>query len=238
VHGFSLDTRMWDDQFEHLAQDYHVIRYDLRGFGQSSLPTQESYSHGEDLHALLVHLGVEAAYLVGQSMGGECVVDFALTYPDTVRALILIDCGLSGFPWSQSLSALMDAIWKQATEGGTQAAKDTWLAHPFFAQALCQPMVAARLKQSMADYSGWHFVSSDPRQGIEPPAIQRLNQIKVPMLIIVGENDVLDFLAMSDFLAQHVPNARKVLVAGAGHMVNMEAPDQINEAILHFLRAL
>ncbi len=82
VHGFSLDTRMWDDQFEHLAQDYHVIRYDMRGFGQSSLPTQESYPHGEDLHALLVHLSVEAAYLVGQSMGGECVVDFALTYPE------------------------------------------------------------------------------------------------------------------------------------------------------------
>jgi pimeloyl-ACP methyl ester carboxylesterase len=55
---------------------------------------------------------------------------------------------------------------------------------------------------------------------------------------MVGENDVPDFLAMSDILAQHVPNAQKVVVAGAGHMVNMEAPNQVNEVILDFLRAL
>ncbi len=61
VHGFSLDTRMWDDQFAYLAQHYHVIRYDMRGFGHSSLPTQDRYSHIEDLHALLNHLSVEAA---------------------------------------------------------------------------------------------------------------------------------------------------------------------------------
>lgn len=238
VHGFSLDTRMWDDQFEYLAQNYHVIRYDMRGFGQSSLPVQDSYSHIEDLHTLLIHLGVEAAYVVGQSMGGQCVVDFALTYPDTVRALILIDSGLSGFSWSQEHSVLMGAIRKQAKQDGTQAAKETWLAHPFFTQALSQPIVAARLRQNMADYSGWHFVNSDPGQGIVPQAIHRLSHITAPTLIIVGDNDVPDLLAMSDILAQHVRYAQKVVVAGAGHMVNMEAPDQVNEAILHFLRAL
>jgi pimeloyl-ACP methyl ester carboxylesterase len=175
VHGFSLDTRMWDDQFAYLAQRYHVIRYDMRGFGQSSLPTQDSYSHSEDLHTLLNHLGVEVAYLVGLSMGGSVAVDFALTYSDTVRALILIDSGLSGFSWSPEHSALMGAIRKQANQDGTQAAKETWLAHPFFAQALRQPMVAARLRQNMADYSGWYFVHADPGPVIEPPAIHPEN---------------------------------------------------------------
>lgn len=238
VHGFSLDTRIWDDQFAYLAQHYHVIRYDMRGFGQSSLPTQDSYSHIEDLHALLNHLGVEAAHLVGLSMGGQCVVDFTLTYPESVRALILIDSGLSGFSWSHEHAALMGAIRQQASQDGTQAAKETWLAHPFFAPALRQPLVAARLRQNMADYSGWHFVHSDPGRGIEPHAIHRLSHITAPTLIIVGDNDVPDLLAMSDILAQHIPLGQKVVVAGAGHMVNMKAPDQVNEAILDFLGAL
>lgn len=78
---------------------------------------------------------------------------------------------------------------------------------------------------------------ADTGHFIEPPAIHRLSQITAPTLIIIGNNDVPDMLAMADMLAQHVPFARKV-VAGAGHMVNMEAPDQVNEAILDFLRAL
>lgn len=171
-------------------------------------------------------------------MGGQCVVDFTLTYPDIVRALILIDSGLSGFSWSQEHSALMGAIRQQASQDDTQAAKETWLAHPFFAPALRQPLVAARLRKNMADYSGWHFMNADPGSWIEPPAIHRLSYITAPTLIIVGDNDVPYLLAMADMFAQHIPFARKVVVAGAGHMVNMEAPDQVNEAILDFLRAL
>lgn len=171
-------------------------------------------------------------------MGGQCVVDFTLTYPDIVRALILIDSGLSGFSWSQEHSALMGAIRQQASQDDTQAAKETWLAHPFFAPALRQPLVAARLRKNMADYSGWHFMNADPGSWIEPPAIHQLSYITAPTLIIVGDNDVPDLLAMADMFAQHIPFARKVVVAGAGHMVNMEAPDQVNEAILDFLRAL
>lgn len=235
VHGFSLNTRMWDDQFTDLAQDYYVIRYDMRGFGQSSIPTQARYSHVEDLHAVLAHLDVAEAYLVGHSMGGARVLEFALTYPDTVRALILIASGVIGLPWSPALAALMDAIWAQAKVDGTEAAKATWLAHPFFAQAMRQPLVAARLKQIVAGYSGWHFVNVDPGQGIEPPAAKRLSHITIPTLVVVGEHDVPDFLTTSDMLAQHMSNAQKVVVAGAGHMVNMEAPDQINAAMRHFL---
>ena len=77
----------------------------------------------------------------------------------------------------------MGAIRKQASQDGTQAAKETWLAHPFFAPALRQPLVAARLRQNMVDYSGWHFMNADPGRWIEPPAIHRLSHI------VVSNND-------------------------------------------------
>src|SRR5690242_18617682 len=113
LHGFTLDTRMWDDQFEAFARQYRVIRYDLRGFGRSAVPT-ESYSHAEDLHALLGHLETEAAYVAGLSMGGAVALDYALAYPQAVRGLILIDAVVGGFRWSPEASARTDLIWQEA----------------------------------------------------------------------------------------------------------------------------
>lgn len=78
IHGMSLDTRMWDDQFEPLAQHYRVVRYDARGFGKSALQTGRSYAHTDDLKALLEYLDIEHAFIVGLSMGGGIAIDFAL----------------------------------------------------------------------------------------------------------------------------------------------------------------
>src|SRR5215510_8071791 len=88
IHGFTLDTRMWDDQFEYFARQFQVVRYDMRGFGKSAVPTDQEYSHVEDLKALLDYLGIKQAYLVGQSKGGAVTLDFTLTYPETVDALV------------------------------------------------------------------------------------------------------------------------------------------------------
>src|SRR5689334_19941744 len=90
IHGFDLDTRMWDDQFEVFAQHYRVVRYDVRGFGKSARPT-EPYAHEEDLKALLDYLGIAQAHIVGMSMGGGIAIDFTLTYPEMTRTLILVD---------------------------------------------------------------------------------------------------------------------------------------------------
>jgi pimeloyl-ACP methyl ester carboxylesterase len=97
VHGFSLDTRMWDDQFEAFAERYRVVRYDARGFGKSALPGSEKYMHAADLKALLEQLGIDRASVVGLSMGGGIAIDFALTYPEATRALVLVDSTLGGF---------------------------------------------------------------------------------------------------------------------------------------------
>jgi pimeloyl-ACP methyl ester carboxylesterase len=237
LHGFTLDTRMWDDQFEAFARQYCVIRYDLRGFGRSAVPTG-GYSHIEDLRALLAYLRVDAAYIAGLSMGGGVALDYALAYPRVVRGLILIDAVAGGFRWSPEASARTDLIWQEARAGGIAAAKASWLAHPFFAPALRQPAVAARLRQIVADYSGWHFVNTDPERRSTPSAARRLEQISVPTLVMVGELDLPDFKQIAMQLARQIPRAQHALVAGAGHMANMEAPQHVNAAIEQFLHSL
>jgi len=95
IHGHTLDTRMWDDQFEPFARDYRVIRYDQRGYGKSAPPTAESYSPADDLMALLRYLGLSSAHILGQSRGGAGAIDFALTYPEATTTLIAVDAVLS-----------------------------------------------------------------------------------------------------------------------------------------------
>ena len=103
IHGNTLDTRMWDDQFEVFAQHYQVLRYDLRGFGKSSVPTREPYTHATDLRALTTHFGFDHAHIIGFSLGGEIAIDFALTYPEATDALVAIDSALSGYQWQLRL---------------------------------------------------------------------------------------------------------------------------------------
>lgn len=238
IHGFTLDTRMWDDQFLPLAHHFQVIRYDLRGFGKSAVPTNKPYSHVADLKALLDHLQIPQAHLIGLSKGGAIALDFALTYPSQVKSLVLIDTVLGGFSWSSEGSARDGLVWQRAQEGGIPAAKESWLAHPLFIPAHRQPSVAARLGQIVSDYSGWHFVNSNPEQGLEIPAAQRLAELKMPILAMVGEEDTPDFRQITQFITQQLPQTHEMVVSGVGHMANMEAPELVTETILMFLTGL
>jgi pimeloyl-ACP methyl ester carboxylesterase len=98
VHGFSLNTKMWDDQLEVFSERFKVVRYDVRGFGKSALPiVGKEYSHTKDLKALLKQFGIGYAYVVGLSMGGGIALDFTLEYPEVTKALILVDSSIYGF---------------------------------------------------------------------------------------------------------------------------------------------
>src|SRR5215210_1370822 len=87
LHAGVADHTMWDRQIDLFAQKYRVIRYDLRGFGQTAMPPG-NFTHHADLDGLLRFLDVDRAYLVGVSLGGSTVIDYALTYPDRVAAIV------------------------------------------------------------------------------------------------------------------------------------------------------
>ena len=236
VHAFTLDTRMWNDQFEVLARDFRVIRYDARGFGKSAAPKPgEPYSNAEDLAALLDHLDARKAHVVGLSMGGRFALDYAVTSPDGLRSLVVIDGVIGGWQWSREWIAAYAPIVAAGRRQDVAQAKSLWLGLPLFAPARAQPEVDARLKRMVDDYSGWHFVNQNPERPVSPPALGRLGAIRAPTLVLVGERDLPDFHRMSERLERDIPGARRATIAGAGHMANMEAPDAVNKALGSFL---
>lgn len=238
IHGFTLDARMWDDQFAPFAERHRVIRYDLRGFGKSAPTGDAPYTHADDLAALLGHLKVARAAVCGLSLGGEVAIDFTLAYPDRVQALIAVDAAVGGHRWSEEWSAQFGRVWKIGRSEGTGAAKVAWLDMPIFAPARAHPAVAARLDAMIAAYSGWHWKNRDPHRKSDRPAIERLEAIGVPTLVIVGERDMSDFRAIADRIARDVPGAREIALPGVGHMVNMEAPERFNREVLGFLAGI
>jgi 3-oxoadipate enol-lactonase len=225
---------MWDEQFEPFACQYQVIRYDMRGFGRSDVPSQERYSPAQDLKALLSHLGLGRAHILGLSRGGAVAIDFALTYPGSTHTLILADAGLWNYPW-ESFGEISLQVRNAASISDIGAARQCWLDGALFAPACEHPALAARLDQMVGDYSGWHWVNDETLDSLDPPPIQQLGNISAPTLIMVGERDLPDFHTISDALHQGIANCSKVVLPGVGHMSNMEDPARFNATVMDFL---
>jgi len=236
VHGLGLDMRMWDSQFETLADRYRAIRYDLRGFGKSApQKTDERFRHPEDLRALLDYLEVSKAHVIGLSLGGAIALQYAVLYPDGLRSLVLVDSALDGFEWSEEFDASFTAIEKRAVQAGPSAGNRMWLEHALFVPACEQSDCRTKLTQMVGEYSGWTWVNKSPARGIRPPSAERLSEIHVPALLIVGERDLPDFQNIAERLATGIRGARKVVMKGVGHMSNMENPAEFNSIVLSFL---
>jgi len=235
LHAFALDTRMWDDQFEALARDFRVVRYDLRGFGRSTAPQPgRPYSHAEDLAALLVKVDAHQPHVVGASMGGRCALDFAVTQPDAMRSVVVVDTVIGGWPWSRAWVEAYSPVIQAGRRGDIAAAKAAWLALPVFASSRANKPVDARFSRMVEDYSGWHFVNADPERRVAPPTLSQLGKIRAPTLALIGDNDLPEFHRMTESLERQVANARRLNVPAAGHLANMESPELVTKALRAF----
>lgn len=235
LHGLGLNMRMWDDQFASFAAHYRVIRYDLRGFGLSLPSTPAAFSHAEDLKGLLDHLKIERTHVLGLSLGGRVALDFSLMYPDSLDRLVLVDPALGGYRFSEEWLGLMAPILQHGKNGDIAAAKHLWLAHPLFAPVRSKIQSRQHFEHIAANDPGWHWLNQGFEQSLNPSAAKRLQEVKTSTLVVVGEQDLPDFHAIADLLNQTVPHAQKIGLIGAGHMANMEAPEQFNAIVLKFL---
>ncbi|MEP6885454.1 MAG: alpha/beta fold hydrolase [Gammaproteobacteria bacterium] len=235
IHGLGLDAAMWDAQWPALQREFRAVRYDVRGFGGSSIPSGP-YSHTADLLGLLDFLDARPAHLVGLSMGGRLALRFALDHPRAVQSLTLIDPALEGYPWSESWTRQMDPLLAAAGSGDVESARKLWLAHELFAPARRVPQVAAALDAMVERYSVWHWHNPDPMRRSASPAIKCLAAVSCPTLIILGELDLPDFKTIAHKLAAEIPGAVLRTIADAGHMASMEAPQAVNALLLAHLR--
>jgi len=239
LHAGVADSRMWDDQFSVFAQHYKVIRYDLRGFGKSAMPPGLFSSH-EDVAGLLNFLNVEKAYVIGQSFGGYVAIDFTLAHPGMVDALVLGAPNVSGYePSSEEIQRFCaeeeDALNRGDLAGATELNLRMWVDGLNRTPDQVNPTVRERVREMQLFAFSLPEPEDVEEQPLTPPAITRLAEIRVPTLIIIGGQDVPEFLKISDIIAAGITGAKKVIIPGVAHLPNMEKPAEFNRIVLDFL---
>ena len=237
VHGRGPDHRMWEPQVEALSAAHRLVRYDLRGFGRSPCG-ENAYAHADDLATLLDHLGIERAVVVGCSLGGGAAVNFAVLHPGRLLGLVAVGSSLGGYAWSQEFHDMFREAHRIAMESGPQAANEYYRGSSLFAHAHHSPEVERRTRDLLRDDDGAHWTRPDLGRPLVPPAIERLGTISVPALVVVGEFDVPDMLAIADILTERIPRASKVVLDGLGHLPSLEDPERFNRLVLEFLGGL
>jgi len=242
IHAGIADSRMWTPQWDAFAQRCRVIRYDTRGYGKTTTDSVE-FSNRADLQALLDHLEVEQAVVIGCSRGGQIAVDFTLEFPERVRALIPVAAGLGGFQFEEPKHERekfieMDQLYDKGDFARlTDLEVEVWVDGFQRTPDQVDPQVRKTVRQMIA--ANYARKDGEPKPIVlAPPAAGRLAEIKAPTLVIVGDLDTSDTRAAAEALARGIPGAKYYVVKGTAHLPNMERPDEFNHIVLEFLSAL
>jgi pimeloyl-ACP methyl ester carboxylesterase len=238
VHSGITDRRMWDDQFLELARSFRTARYDLRGFGESSAVTGE-YSHVDDLRAVIDGLGFERPHVVAASLGARVAIDLAVDEPDAFESMVLIGPALSGSrfedPRLRACWEQMEAAWDAGDiERVIELETAIWVDGPTRPDGASNPVAIERVREMQRGIYA-KALEDDPERDIEPPALERLGNLRMPLLVLVGEHDVSDIHHNASRIVEAAATARLVVIPGTGHLSNLEEPDAFNEIVLEFL---
>jgi pimeloyl-ACP methyl ester carboxylesterase len=240
IHAGVADSRQWNNEFAHFAGRYRVIRFDMRGFGQSE-PVPGEFTLLNDLTAFLDYLSVDQpAILMGCSMGGGLAMNYALTRPPAVKALIMVDSAPVGLNLDLPEPPIFAEI-EQAFKAGDldrAAELDTHLWFDGLGRTPAQVDAAMRRLVSEMDRNDLAHEAEQTGKRLPDspsPAFERLNEIHVPVLIIVGEHDLPYMFAAADFMTDKIPSARKVIMRDAAHLPNLDHPGEFQRIVTEFL---
>jgi 3-oxoadipate enol-lactonase len=228
VHAGIADARMYRQQVETLAP---ARALDLPGFGQTPLAS-DSVDYRQFVRE---RLPSEPATLIGTSLGGTTALELALESPERVAALVLVGSGLDGHEWSEELRAFGEeeesALERGDLEAAVEANVKLWLADD--ADPEVRALVADMQRSAFELQRGYDDLRIER---IDPPASTRLGAIRVPTLVVTGDEDVRDIHEIADTLAAEIPNAERAHIAGAGHLPSLERPDDFDRVVLAFLQ--
>ncbi len=242
VHAGIVDHRAWDPLLPHLVgAGYRAVRYDTRGWGRSTTD-DVPYSNRADLVAVLDALDIGRAALVGNSRGGQIAFDTAIEFPDRVVAVVGVGAGLGGFeapatPEELALFAEMERL-ESADPKDVEAivALDTrvWVDGPGQPAGRAGASIAAHVREAAVALAAPDHVFGRPIV-LDPPAAQRLAELRCPVLAVAGALDVSDVGATARHLEANAPNARAVLLPDVAHMIGMERPAELAALVAGFL---
>jgi 3-oxoadipate enol-lactonase len=244
IHAGVADRRMWDPQWAAFSAAGRVVRYDLRGYGES-LPPTGPWSQHADLLGLLGELGIERAHFVAASVGAGIAVEAALAQPSIAASLVLAAPG--GALYGEATDDLrnvwheeVDALDRGDLEGAIEVNLRAWVDGPHRQPDAVDPEVRAfvgRMQRDAFELPEWDSESA-PETELEPPAHARLAEVACPTLIVVGEGDQIATLEAARRLTTELPLSKLVAWPDVAHMLTLERPADFERLVLDHLAAV
>jgi pimeloyl-ACP methyl ester carboxylesterase len=240
IHAGVADSRQWNNEFASFSSHFRVLRYDLRGYGKSE-PVDGEFSHLQDLTALLDHLRLDhPLILMGCSMGGGLAMNFALTNPGRAKALIMVDSGPTGLQLDVPNPPQREAA-EQAYKAGDLDRVAELETQVWFDGMGRTPAQVNQAMRSLAYEMNRTALDHDARQlgkqlpDTPTPAVERLNELHIPVLVIAGAHDIPYIQTAADYMLERIPSARKVIIEDAAHLPNLDHPEQFQRIVSEFL---
>lgn len=239
VHAGVADHTMWEPQVAEFATDHTVICFDSRGFGQARTEAVP-FSPAEDLLAVLDTLEVDRAVLVGASRGGQHSLDLALAAPDRVAALAWVCGGVSGARHEppgeqQAVFDRIEALWQAKDwEALVDLETQVWVDGPLAPAGRAPASVREQVRRMI------HAIETRDEAEAEEvpppvPAVDRLDRIACPVLVVIGAHDTTGTRASADLLTLGAPDVRRVDFPDAAHLPSLEHPARFNAELREFL---
>ena len=229
--GSNLDRRMWDREAQWLSGTHTVVRYDLRAHGESDTATAP-FSHLADLISVLDELKIAKATLLGLSAGSTAAIDAALEVPERVERLIVAGPAPSGYVPAQAAPFVKDMIAALQARDYTKLS-EVLLATSVFA---VPPASQALVREMVTKNDRMWTIDRSLMRGPSQPAMGRLESIKTPTLVLIGDKDEFQ-QEPAQQLAKRIPGARIVRIANGGHLLNLTSPKEFQDAVTSFLLA-
>lgn len=236
VHGHPFNRSMWQDQVSALRSQYRVIAPDLRGYGETTVtPGIVSLTDmAADIAALLDELEIERAVLAGLSMGGQIVLEFYRLYSTRVRAMILADT--SAQAETEEGKSIRRATAERLLREGMSIYAGEMLPKMLSAHTIAhQSGVAARVLTMMQTTPPMGAAAALRGRAERPDYVELLSHVSVPTLVVVGSDDAFTPVSDAEFMHSRIPSAQLAVIAGTGHMPNMEKPGEFNQLLIEFL---
>jgi 3-oxoadipate enol-lactonase len=239
IHGFPFDKSSWQPQMEFLKNTHRVIAYDIRGFGKSTAGNEIASINlfADDLIKLMDALLINKAFVCGLSMGGYILLNAVYRYPERFEGIILCDTQcLADSP------ATKEKRYKSITqikEGGLKNYAETFVINVFCRETLVSKKeLVEKIKDVIVSTSPLTITQSLRALADRREMCTSLNEISIPALILCGKEDAANMLAQAEYLNQHIANSTLHIIERAGHLSNLEQPDEFNQLLSDFISGM